>query len=108
MRKKLRLAASALLDYTKIPYRRECLRMEGRPNAVFIWIPKTAGTSIWQAMDVPKLKSLHLAKHRFAGHGPVTFCHMDYARLVEKGYISQTFNDSAYKFTFVRNPYDRA
>jgi hypothetical protein len=108
MRKKIKQACSGLVDYTGIPRRRESERLEGRRNAVFIWIPKTAGTSIWKAMDTPKLKSLHLAKHRFTGSGPVTFCHMDYAQLVRDGYVSRAFDESAYKFTFVRNPYDRA
>ncbi len=108
MRKKLKQAASALLDYTGIPQNRESARLKGRPDSVFIWIPKTAGTSIFQLLGAPKLKSLHLAKYRFVGHGPVTFCHMDYAELVSQGYIAEAFNQSAYKFTFVRNPYARA
>ena len=108
MRKKLRTAASALFDYTKIPYKKEYMRLKDRPNSVFIWIPKTAGTSIWETMDTPKLKTMHLVKHRFVGKGPVTFNHIDYAQLVEGGYVPRSFDETAYKFTFVRNPYARA
>ncbi len=108
MSKKIRLAASALFDYTGIPQKREYTRLKDRPDSVFVWIPKSAGSSIFELLDAPKLKSLHLAKHRFTNCGPVTFCHMDYAQLVKKKYISKVFNESAYKFTFVRNPYARA
>lgn len=108
MRKQIRNATSALFDYTGMPRKRESARLEGRPDSVFIWIPKTAGTSIWETLDAPKLKTMHLVKHRFAGKGPVTFNHINYAQLVEDGYVSRSFNDVAYKFTFVRNPYARA
>lgn len=38
----------------------------------------------------------------------VTFGHMDYSQLVSGGYVKDTFDDFAFKFGFVRNPYDRA
>ncbi len=106
--KKVKTAASILFDYTRIPYLQDKRRLGNRPNAVFIMVPKTAGNSVWSLLDIPKLKSMHLAKHRFIGKGPVTFGHVDYAQLVTQGYVSKEFDESAYKFAFVRDPYSRA
>lgn len=79
-----------------------------RPKAVFIWIPKTAGTSIWLALNAPKLKTMDLVRNQFTNRGTVTFGHMDYSKLVSEGYVNKAFDASSFKFTFVRNPYDRA
>lgn len=81
------------------------------PDAVFIWIPKTAGTSLYAclaAAGCPKLKTPDLARHGFSGKGLVTFGHMDYRRLVDEGYVPRDFDGAALKFTFVRNPFSRA
>lgn len=95
-------------DYTGYALLRECLHSWNRPKAVFIWIPKSAGTSLYNRLDATKLKSLQLIRFRFCRRGIVTFGHMDYAQLVVKGYIPGKFDDTAYKFAFVRNPYARA
>ena len=79
-----------------------------RENAVFIWVPKCAGTSIAYTLGLERHKTVGSIQTKFAGQGLVTFAHIDYARLVREGYVSQTFHQSALKFTFVRNPYDRA
>lgn len=86
----------------------EQLRTRHQNNAVFIWIPKNAGSSLVSALNAPKLKSLNLVKYRFAQKGIVTFGHMDYAKLVEEKFVSNAFDESAFKFAFSRNPYDRA
>jgi hypothetical protein len=107
--KKLRKKTSLLSDYSRVSLLREYLRARGKMNAVFIWIPKTAGASFYSRLDAPKLwVSLHRVKYRFANRGTVTFSHMDYAELVKQGYVSRKFDESAYKFGFTRNPYDRA
>ena len=107
--KKVRKTTSLLSDYSRVSKLREYLRARGKMNAVFIWIPKTAGASFYSRIDAPKLwVSLHRVKYRFANRGTVTFSHMDYAELVRQGYVSRKFDESAYKFSFVRNPYDRA
>jgi len=87
---------------------RERLRAMNRKNAVFIWIPKTAGSSVFRTLNAPKLKELRLVKYRFPNKGIVTFGHMDYAELVKQGYVSKVFDETAYKFAFSRNPYTRA
>ena len=107
--KKVRKVASQISDYTRIPLLKEYLRGRNKKKAVFIWIPKTAGASFYSCLDAPKLwVSLHRIKYRFANNGTVTFGHIDYSELVRKGFVSRQFDESAYKFAFVRNPYGRA
>ena len=80
------------------------------PNVVFIWIPKTAGTSIFswlnQNIDMVKLKKMKDIK-TFRNAGPVTFGHYNYSLLLKEGYISKYFDKDAYKFCITRNPFDR-
>jgi hypothetical protein len=86
-------------------------KMLNKPNAVFIWIPKNAGTSIYYLLSkygCPKLKTLNLIKNYFIQKGLVTFAHFDYCQLVNNGYVSEKYNKSSFKFCFVRNPYERA
>ena len=84
------------------------LHGRNQKNAVFIWIPKTAGTSVYKSLGAVRRKALPRIKYRFANNGLYTFGHMDYIQLVEQGYVSNAYHESAYKFAFVRNPYDRA
>ncbi|MGB5589240.1 MAG: sulfotransferase family 2 domain-containing protein [Gammaproteobacteria bacterium] len=97
-----------LADYSGLSLLAGYLHALGQPNAVFIWIPKTAGTSIFSLLNAPKLKSLHLARFRFPNRGIVTFGHMDYAELVRRGTVSRKFDRTSYKFAFSRDPYGRA
>lgn len=80
-------------------------------DAVFIWIPKSAGTSLYNSLEklgCPKVKELRFIPKRFAQKGLVTFGHMDYLGLIEAGHVSREFDQRAKKFAIVRNPYDRA
>ena len=89
----------------------QSLRSIGRRDAVFVWIPKTAGTSVFEVLkDNGCLKAYTTEEVRceFPQRGLVTFAHMDYGGLVREGYVTQSFDRSAYKFAFCRNPYDRA
>ena len=76
-------------------------------NSVFIHIPKTAGTYITVALNI---ESLALPRQRgdFKQTGNVTFGHQDYAKLVGMGIISKEFDNNSFKYTFCRNPFDRA
>ena len=105
---KRRRQIAKLADYSGLSLLAGYAHALGQPNAVFIWIPKTAGTSVFSLLNAPKLKSLHLARFRFPNRGIVTFGHMDYAELVHRGTVSKKFDRSAFKFAFSRNPYDRA
>lgn len=80
-------------------------------DLVFIWIPKTAGTSIYNALN----ESFGMQKRKnykeflsFPNKGAVTFGHIYYNDLRALGVVSDDYHDRAYKFCFVRNPYDRA
>lgn len=83
-----------------------------RKNAVFIWIPKTAGTSMFdllgrygatKAVEVDQIRSNWPRQT-----GLVTFGHMSYRQLVDQGVVSGEFDRDAFKFAVCRNPYDRA
>ena len=73
-----------------------------------IWIPKSAGTSLCQAIHVRKRKTLQSVKYQFCDRGIVTFGHMSYRELIKNGYVSKTYDSGAFKFAIARNPYDRA
>jgi hypothetical protein len=78
-------------------------------NVLFVWVPKVAGTSIYRVLlahgcpphlwDIPS--------HPFANSGVATFGHVSISALVEHGTLTNEFLDSAFKFAFVRNPYER-
>jgi len=86
------------------------MRTRKTKNGVFIWIPKTAGTSVFEvlaAYNCLKLKDLKSARFMFPQQGLVTFGHMSYALLLEKKVVSPEFHEKAFKFCFVRNPFSR-
>lgn len=103
--KKLR---NRVLDSSRARLLKAYLNSKNRPNVVFIWLPKTAGTSLHSLIDAPMILNLHDLKYRFPNRGTVTFGHMDYAQLVADRYVSSSFNESSYKFAITRNPYARA
>lgn len=85
-----------------------------KKNVLFFWIPKTGGTSIHKVLDkydCPILTSPRTRWHRpfteFSNKGFVTFSHVSIPYLLKKGIITKEYFDKAFKFTFVRNPYDR-
>lgn len=104
---KLKIYNKILLP-SRIPRLLDAWVTKGRRDAVFIWIPKNAGTSLQRALKCPKLLNLREAKMRFLNRGPVTFGHMDYHLLVSRGVVSPKFDRNSYKFSFSRNPYSRA
>jgi hypothetical protein len=86
-------------------------RNAGNPNALLVWIPKTAGTSLNNLLTKAggqTLLSIAEARRYFRNRGIVTFGHISVPHLREAGIISDEFYKSALKFAFVRNPFDRA
>ena len=77
-------------------------------NAVYIHIPKSAGKATVRALGLQRFISKKRAKLGFSGAGKVTFSHQLYPELVRDGIVSTEFDDTAFKFAFCRNPYDRA
>lgn len=90
---------------------RQAHRNRGNPDAIFMWVPKTAGYSIFNVLGrfgAQKLTGISLVERYFENRGIVTFGHIRVLELLEKGYVSDEFWNSAWKFAFVRNPYARA
>jgi hypothetical protein len=89
----------------------ESARSRRHPNALFIWIPKTGGTSTFAMLrqcGFVKLKSVRDVERYFAARGRVTFGHMSVPALMDRGLVDQDFVASAFKFAVVRHPYSRA
>jgi len=79
-------------------------------SAIFVWIPKCAGTSVFAAMEnhgAQKMLSTGAIATYFQQKGVVTFGHMYVPALVRSGFVTPDFFRSSYKFTIVRNPFDR-
>ena len=80
------------------------------PDAIFIHVPKTAGTSVEHAIE--RAKGLvegnpdRISK-RFINRGIVSFRHNALPALVQRGLVDPRFVDRSFKFSIVRNPYDR-
>lgn len=78
-------------------------------DILFIWIPKTAGTSIYTIFEKNgclKLKSKEKFEN-FINKGFVTFGHVSVNHLLKVEIIKTEFFNNSFKFCFVRNPYDR-
>lgn len=75
-------------------------------NSIFVWIPKTAGKSIYKCIQCSKLNRISMYR-KFDNKGLVTFGHVDVNYLLDAGIISNEFFESSFKFAFVRNPWDR-
>lgn len=103
--------ARALYDSAQVYYR-IAAGSSHTANTVFVWIPKTAGTSLFKALEshlgmVNLCASINHVK-AFKNTGSVTFGHWHYRSLVDAGLVSRAFHESAFKFCVVRDPYDRA
>lgn len=72
---------------------------------LFVWIPKTAGTSL--VKSIPGIKIFTSNYADFDNTGNVTFGHCDVKLLLKHGIISAEYWRRSFKFTVVRNPYDR-
>jgi len=86
-------------------------RLNGTPDIVFVWIPKSAGTSLAHTLA----KEIGLRKLKrprnflsFPNRGAVTFAHVHYLSLLKAGLVSWDFHIKAFKFSVVRSPYTRA
>jgi hypothetical protein len=76
-------------------------------NAVYFHIAKTAGMTIAEVLKLDLYRYPHTSRN-FTQKGIVTFGHLNYRNLLRKGIVSKEFDESTFKFTFVREPFDRA
>jgi hypothetical protein len=79
-------------------------------SAIFIWIPKTAGTSLWKCLaEAGAHEYLSPEDIRMpVACGINTFGHIPVYRLREVGLVSDDYYKQAWKFAIVRDPFDRA
>lgn len=111
-RRKIRKQMSVLTDAIETPLRVMGLDAgrKDQPDMLFIWIPKTAGSSVFALLEttlgMQKLKTFQEVA-RFRNRGPVTFGHMHYLSLLQAGIVKPEFHSRAFKFAFARNPYAR-
>ena len=75
---------------------------------LFVWIPKTGGTSYFSQLQKEGMQ-LYLEDdlHKFNNEGSACFGHIDVKVLLRGGVISKEYWENAEKFCVVRNPYDR-
>ena len=84
-----------------------------RFNTIFVHIPKTAGQSIEQVfldkhgLSWEQREPLLLRANREPQRGPQRLAHLYAREYVECGHISEQVFSGAFKFSVVRNPYDR-
>ncbi|MBR8534447.1 sulfotransferase family 2 domain-containing protein [Carboxylicivirga sediminis] len=93
--------------YYKRQYRRQYPTVK---DAVFIWIPKNGGTSMYQALKPHGMQYLDneaAVRFYFPNKGLVSFGPLNYSHLRAKNLVNESFHQSAFRFAIVRNPYDR-
>lgn len=86
-------------------------------NTIFVHIPKTAGMALYDSvLDLDKFFNWFLGIGRSEEENKIinpehltaiSFGHLYYKSLLESNIISSEYYKNAFKFCFVRNPYDR-
>lgn len=77
-------------------------------NNLFIWIPKTGGTSIYNSLSTKINMQIYIDNYyTFNNTGNVTFGHADVGCLLSNQIITKEYWQNSNKFTVVRNPYSR-
>ena len=77
-------------------------------NHLFIHIPKTAGLSIYKALNEKIGMTQYLNPGEFSGEGHATFGHISIKSLIQEGIITGEYWKDCNPFTVVRNPYNRS
>mgnify|MGYP005987442615 CR=1 FL=1 len=92
----------------RIPKFAACVRFKTRSDAMFVWVMKSAETSIYKSLNekisLLKLKEPFAVRGGFLRRGPATFGQMD---LMNKGWVNADYLERAFSFAVVRNSYNR-
>ena len=80
-----------------------------KKNKLFIWIPKTAGTSLFNLLkeQIGMIELLDNGYKHFKNEGSVTFGHTNVGDLIRNKIITKKYWSECYPFIVVRNPYSR-
>lgn len=78
-------------------------------DAIFVWVPKCAGTSIYSLLKARGCPAERWDRplDPFDNRGFITFGHVSVPALRDRGVVSPEYFRRAFKFGFVRNPFDR-
>jgi hypothetical protein len=95
----------------KVAYLKEYISVIGKPKVLFIWIPKNAGTSFYEAfkgsVNMKMFLKVNQIKKKFTNKGSATFGHINVVELLNQNIIDKAYYDESYAFCISRNPYDR-
>ena len=89
--------------------RRARRRTRGVLDAVFLWIPKTAGTSLWKLLEA-RGGGLAVTRRWCSRSSPAGGSCRSVTSAISTwcaGLVSADFDRRAYKFCVVRDPFDR-
>jgi hypothetical protein len=76
---------------------------------IFFHVPKTAGTSLLEVLvsnGCQRLKKMRDIR-KFKNSGAVCFSHLSVQSLLDRKVLEPGYFNASYKFSFVRNPWDR-
>lgn len=80
-------------------------------NAIFIHIPKAAGSSVEKVFNVLPFDWKVMDLENLVGWDPVNRIHLQHAtvsQLIDFGFLTKMEFEKNYSFSIVRNPFDRA
>ena len=107
----MRIEQKKILRYTRLKYLKNLFLKWNQKNAVFIWIPKNAGSSIYYSLEnygFSRYISEDAIKYEYPNRGLVSFGHVSISEAIKRNLIPRPVIDEAFKFCVVRNPIDRA